>query len=125
MSPALAPIRLRRRPTSPRAGEGSLRSSKGFPGAILIRPAVMFAPDDAFPTTVARLLRILPVYPMFGGGETQLQPVYVEDVAEGIARVLAALRTGLRGTDSSTSLQTSLFADLWRSSQVMAGAALT
>jgi uncharacterized protein YbjT (DUF2867 family) len=49
----------------------------------------MFGPDDAFLTTVARLLRILPVYPMFGRGETKLQPVYVEDVAEGIARVLA------------------------------------
>jgi uncharacterized protein YbjT (DUF2867 family) len=52
----------------------------------------MFGPDDAFLTTVARLLRILPVYPMFGRGETKLQPVYVEDVAEGIARVLAGGR---------------------------------
>ena len=49
----------------------------------------MFGPDDAFLTTVGRLLRILPVYPMFGRGETKLQPVYVEDVAEGIARVLS------------------------------------
>src|SRR6266478_3203000 len=46
-------------------------------------------PDDAFLTTVVRLLRILPVYPIFGRGQTKLQPVYVEDVAEGIARVLA------------------------------------
>src|SRR6202011_4895450 len=60
-----------------------------FPGAILIRPAVMCGPDDAFLTTIVRLLRILPVYPVFGRGETRLQPVYVEDVAEGIARVLA------------------------------------
>jgi hypothetical protein len=49
----------------------------------------MFGPDDTFLTTVARLLRILPVYPMFGWGQTKLQPVYVEDVAEGVARVLA------------------------------------
>jgi len=35
------------------------------------------------------MLRILPVYPMFGRGETKLQPVYVEDVADGIARVLS------------------------------------
>jgi NADH dehydrogenase len=49
----------------------------------------MFGPDDAFLTTIARMLRILPVYPMFGRGETKLQPVYVEDVAEGIARVLS------------------------------------
>jgi uncharacterized protein YbjT (DUF2867 family) len=70
-------------------GRGELAVQQSFPGAILIRPSVMFAPDDAFLTTIARLLRILPVYPMFGGGETKLQPVYVEDVAEGIARVLA------------------------------------
>lgn len=70
-------------------GRGELAVQQNFPGAILIRPAVMFGPDDAFLTTVARLLRILPVYPMFGGGETKLQPVYVGDVAEGIARVLA------------------------------------
>ena len=70
-------------------GRGEIAVRQGFPGAILIRPAVMFGPDDAFLATVARLLRILPAYPMFGWGETKLQPVYVEDVAEGIARVLA------------------------------------
>jgi uncharacterized protein YbjT (DUF2867 family) len=70
-------------------GRGEIAVRDSFPGAILIRPAVMFGPDDAFLTTVGRLLRILPVYPMFGRGETKLQPVYVEDVAEGIARVLS------------------------------------
>jgi NADH dehydrogenase len=70
-------------------GRGEIAVRQGFPGAILIRPAVMFGPDDVFLVTVARLLRILPVYPMFGRGETKLQPVYVEDVAEGIARVLS------------------------------------
>jgi uncharacterized protein YbjT (DUF2867 family) len=70
-------------------GRGEIAVQQAFPRAILIRPAVMFGPDDAFLTTVVRLLRILPVYPIFGRGETKLQPVYVEDVAEGIARVLA------------------------------------
>ena len=70
-------------------GRGEIAVRDGFPGAILIRPAVMFGPDDVFLTTVVRLLRILPVYPMFGRGDTKLQPVYVEDVAEGIARVFA------------------------------------
>ena len=73
-------------------GRGEIAVRQGFPGAILIRPTVMFGPDDVFLTTVVRLLRILPVYPMFGQGETKLQPVYVEDVAEGIARVLAGAR---------------------------------
>jgi uncharacterized protein YbjT (DUF2867 family) len=69
-------------------GRGEIAVRQGFPGAIVVRPAVMFAPGDAFLMTVARLLPILPVYPMFGWGETKLQPVYVEDVAEGIARIL-------------------------------------
>jgi uncharacterized protein YbjT (DUF2867 family) len=70
-------------------GKGEIAVRQAFPHATLIRPAVMFGPDDAFLTTVVRLLQMLPVYPMFGRGETKLQPVYVEDVAEGIARALA------------------------------------
>jgi len=45
----------------------------------------MFGPDDAFLTTILKLLRQLPVYPMFGRGRTRLQPAYVEDVAEAIS----------------------------------------
>jgi NADH dehydrogenase len=71
-------------------GRGEIAVRQSFSNAILIRPAVMFATDDVFLTTVARLLRVLPVYPMFGRGEAKLQPVYVEDVAEGIARVLSS-----------------------------------
>jgi hypothetical protein len=55
-------------------GRGELAVQQGFPGAILIRPAVMVGPDDAFRTTVARLLRILPVYPMFGGERRNCNP---------------------------------------------------
>ena len=61
---------------------------QAFPDATFIRPAVMFGPDDAFLTRLVRLIRILPVYPLFGTGKTRLQPVYVEDVAEAISRVL-------------------------------------
>jgi uncharacterized protein YbjT (DUF2867 family) len=70
-------------------GKGEIAVQQSFPGAIVIRPAVMFGPDDAFLTTSRAASPDPPVYPMFGWGETKLQPVYVEDVAEGIARVLA------------------------------------
>src|SRR3954451_18546494 len=53
------------------------------------RPAVKFGPDDAFLTNLVKLLRVLPVFPMFGRGETKLQPVYVEDVAEAVTRLIA------------------------------------
>ena len=59
-----------------------------FPGAVIVRPAVMFAPDDAFLTTILRLLRSLPAYPIFGDGRTRLQPAYVDDVATAIVQIL-------------------------------------
>jgi len=69
-------------------GEGELAVRAAFADALVIRPAVMFGPDDAFLTTILKFLRQLPIYPMFGGGLTRLQPAYVEDVAEAIARAL-------------------------------------
>ena len=67
-------------------GEGELAVRAAFADAILIRPAVMFGPDNSFLTSILQLLRRLPIYPMFGRGLTKLQPAYVEDVAEAIAR---------------------------------------
>jgi uncharacterized protein YbjT (DUF2867 family) len=69
-------------------GEGEAAVQAAFPGAVVIRPAVMFAPDDAFLTTILGLLRTLPAYPLFGDGRTRLQPVFVDDVAAAIAQVL-------------------------------------
>src|SRR6266571_1641512 len=69
-------------------GEGELVVRSAFANAALIRPAVMFGRDDAFLTTILELLGRLPIYPMFGRGLTKLQPAYVEDVAEAIARAL-------------------------------------
>jgi uncharacterized protein YbjT (DUF2867 family) len=69
-------------------GEGERAVQAAFAETILIRPAVMFGPDDGFLTTILDLLRRLPIYPMFGRGRTRLQPAYVEDVAEAIAQAL-------------------------------------
>jgi uncharacterized protein YbjT (DUF2867 family) len=69
-------------------GEGEAAVQAAFPGAVIIRPAVMFGPDDAFLTTILRLLRTLPAYPLFGDGRTRLQPVFVDDVAAAIAQIL-------------------------------------
>ena len=77
-------------------GEGELAVREAFADAILIRPAVMFGLDDAFLTTILKLLDRLPVYPMFGNGVTKLQPAYVEDVAEAIVRALQ--RTDMHAT---------------------------
>jgi NADH dehydrogenase len=71
-----------------RRGEGELAVRAAFADALLIRPAVMFGPDDSFLTTVITFLKRFPIYPVFGRGLTRLQPAYVEDVAEAITRAL-------------------------------------
>src|SRR5258707_332442 len=74
-------------------GEGELAVRGAFGDALFVRPAVMFGPDDAFLTTILRLLRRLPIYPMFGRGLIRLQPAYVEDVAEAIGRTMQQAET--------------------------------
>jgi uncharacterized protein YbjT (DUF2867 family) len=69
-------------------GEGEAAVQTAFPGAIIVRPAVMFAADDAFLTTILRLLRSLPAYPIFGDGSTRLQPAHADNVAAAIAQIL-------------------------------------
>ncbi len=68
--------------------EGELRVRAAFDGATILRPSVLFGPNDAFLRTLDDLTRLLPVVPLFGTGETRLQPVYVDDVAEAVAAAL-------------------------------------
>ncbi len=70
-------------------GRGERAVQQAFPGATIVRPSAMFGPGDALFGTLAHLARLLPVLPLIGDGHTRLQPVYVEDVAEAIARILA------------------------------------
>ena len=69
-------------------GEGEAVVLRAFPSTFLIRPSVMFGPDDALLSPLLSMMRRLPVFPLFGRGDTKLQPVYVDDVAEAIARIL-------------------------------------
>lgn len=58
-----------------------------FPQATVLRPSVVFGPDDAFINMFAGLIRMAPVLPVFGP-DAQLQPLLVDDLAEAIARSL-------------------------------------
>ena len=69
-------------------GEGEAAVRNSFADAVIVRPAVMFGPDDRFLTTLLNLLRRLPAYPMFFRGQTRLQPVFVEDAGEAVARCM-------------------------------------
>src|SRR3954451_378482 len=74
-------------------GEGELAVRAAFADALFVRPAVLLGLEDAFLTTILKLLRQLPIYPMFGRGRTRLQPAHVEDVAEAIARLMQRAET--------------------------------
>jgi uncharacterized protein YbjT (DUF2867 family) len=57
-----------------------------IPNAVIIRPSIVFGPEDNFFNQFAGLARFLPFLPLIGGGKTKFQPVYVGDLAEAIAR---------------------------------------
>jgi uncharacterized protein YbjT (DUF2867 family) len=55
---------------------------EAFPGAVILRPSVVFGPEDQFFNRFAAMARYMPVLPLIGEGNTKLQPVFVGDVAE-------------------------------------------
>lgn len=67
---------------------GEVATREAFPGATLLRPSVIFGPEDRFFNLFAGLARGLPVLPLYGGGHTRFQPVYVGDVAAAVMAVL-------------------------------------
>ena len=69
---------------------GEMRVKEAFAGATIIRPSVLFGPQDAFLNALDRITRLLPIVPLFGDGQTRLQPVYVEDVAVAVAACLGS-----------------------------------
>lgn len=69
-------------------GEGEKRLREAFPDAVILRPSVIFGPEDAFFNRFAAMAQISPALPLIGGGHTRLQPVYAADVA---GAVLSAL----------------------------------
>jgi NADH dehydrogenase len=65
------------------AGEVAVREAS--PESIILRPSVVFGPEDDFTNRFASVARLMPLLPLIGGGETKMQPVYVGDVAQAIA----------------------------------------
>ena len=65
------------------AGEKAVLAA--VPSATIMRPSVVFGPEDQFTNRFAALARMSPVLPLIGGGETRMQPVFVGDVATAVA----------------------------------------
>jgi NADH dehydrogenase len=68
------------------AGEAAARAA--FPGAVILRPGIVFGPGDAFFNRFARMALLSPVLPLIGGGKTRFQPVFVGDVAAAVVGAL-------------------------------------
>jgi NADH dehydrogenase len=64
------------------AGEAAVR--KVFPDAVILRPSVVFGPEDDFFNRFAKLARIAPALPLIGAGKTRFQPVFAGDVAKAV-----------------------------------------
>jgi uncharacterized protein YbjT (DUF2867 family) len=65
------------------AGEQAVLSA--VPSATIMRPSVVFGPEDQFTNRFAALAQMSPMLPLIGGGKTRMQPVYVGDVATAVA----------------------------------------
>jgi NADH dehydrogenase len=65
------------------AGEKAVLAA--IPTATILRPSVVFGPEDQFTNRFAALARVSPALPLIGGGVTRMQPVYVGDVATAVA----------------------------------------
>jgi uncharacterized protein YbjT (DUF2867 family) len=79
------------------AGEAASRAA--FDRAVVLRPSVVFGPEDQFFNRFARMAMVSPFLPLIGGGRTRFQPVYVGDVAEAVV-------AGLRDSDGSAAGRT-------------------
>jgi len=75
--------------------EGEAAVREAYPSAVILRPSIIFGPEDGFFNKFAALARFFPALPLIGGGRTRFQPVFVGDVAQ-------AILAGLRCQDGRT-----------------------
>jgi uncharacterized protein YbjT (DUF2867 family) len=69
--------------------EGEAAVLEEFPDAVILRPSIVFGPEDEFFNRFAAMARISPFLPLIGGGKTRFQPVFVGDVGAAVAACLA------------------------------------
>lgn len=68
--------------------EGEAAVHQIVPQAVILRPSVMFGPEDTFFNRFASMARMLPILPLVGDGAAKLQPAFAGDVAEVVARAI-------------------------------------
>ncbi|HEY0266234.1 MAG TPA: complex I NDUFA9 subunit family protein [Rhizomicrobium sp.] len=73
--------------------EGERLVREAFPNAVILRPSIIFGPEDGFFNKFAEMARFFPALPLVGGGKTRFQPVFVGDVAQAIVTALTSPAT--------------------------------
>tara|TARA_B100001123_G_C15127769_1_gene954035 strand:- start:590 stop:1138 length:549 start_codon:yes stop_codon:yes gene_type:complete len=68
--------------------DGEKNIKNNFKSSIILRPSVVFGPEDNFFNTFASLAQFSPFLPLVGGGKTKFAPIYVGDIAKAIAKSL-------------------------------------
>ncbi len=74
-------------------GLGEKNIIENFPNSTIIRPSIVFGPGDGFFSVQAKLVKMLPVIPLFGGGNNCFQCVYVKDLAQGLCKIISSEET--------------------------------
>jgi uncharacterized protein YbjT (DUF2867 family) len=72
-------------------GLGEKATRETFPDAVVMRPSVVFGPEDEFFNRFGALACYFPALPLLGGGRTRLQPVYVGDIGQAVAAALSGV----------------------------------
>jgi uncharacterized protein YbjT (DUF2867 family) len=68
--------------------EGEAAVRQAFPTATILRPSIVFGPEDGFFNRFAKMAQLSPALPLIGGGKTRFHPVYVGDVAEAVVKAI-------------------------------------
>ena len=68
--------------------QGEKNIQDNFKSSVILRPSIVFGPEDKFFNTFASIAQFSPALPLIGGGKTKFSPIYVGDVAEAVLKVL-------------------------------------
>lgn len=74
---------------------GEERVLDAYPDSVILRPSALFGPGDALLSSITPMIKWLPVIPLFGEGDSRVQPVHVDDVARAV--MAAVVRDDARG----------------------------
>ncbi|NDA63487.1 MAG: complex I NDUFA9 subunit family protein [Chitinophagia bacterium] len=74
-------------------GLGEEAARAHFSGITILRPSIVIGPQDSFFNRFAEMTNFMPMLPLIGGGHTQFQPVYVQDVVRAIIHVMRDQKT--------------------------------